>query len=87
MHLTKPFSKMLTNFRKLGELNVFTEVRGNLYIHKGRFSRTTEHDVPHVLLKNKKEIILLSMVAEKYSLSKNSSMSKYTVVYLKLSKV
>ena len=75
--------------------------RGNLYIHKGRVPGTTEHDVPHVLvkkdpfrylphLKSKKlciYVIVLILVAEICSLSKYGSLSKYIVVYSKLSKV
>ena len=76
-------------------------LRGNLCIHKGRFPGTTEHDIPHLLvkkgpysyaphLKSKKlciYIIVLISVAEIYSLSKNSFLSEYIVVYCKLSKV
>ena len=78
-------------------------LRGNQCIHRGRFPGTTEHDVPHLLVKKKREkkipslvtylilnqrnyifTIILIMVGEIYSLSKSSSLSKYTVVYSKV---
>ena len=55
MYLTKPLSKMFSNLVKLDKLNLVTDVpsRKSLY-PKGRFSGTTEHDVPHLLVKKKK---------------------------------
>ena len=60
----------------MSSMGLQKSLRGNLCIPKGRFPRTTEHDVPHLLLKNKREIIILNIVAEKYSLNKNRPLSK-----------
>ena len=65
-------------------------LRGNLCIDKGKFPGTNKHDDRHLLvsylphLKSEKLyifIIILIMVVEIYNLSKNSSLSKYTIVY------
>ena len=87
---------LATCWSVIGSIWLHMSLRGNLCIHKGRFPWITEHDVSHLLvsylphLKSEKLyifIIILIMVAEIYNLSKNSSLSKYTVVYSKLSKV
>ena len=100
MHLTKPLSKMLSNLVKLVKLNVFTDVSSRKSMYPQReISRNywawcptlvgkkrVPSLVTYLILNQRNYIftIILIMVAEIYSLSKSSSLSKYTVVYSKV---
>ena len=56
IYLTKPLRKMFSNLLKLDKLNLVTDAswRKSLYPQR-RFPETTEHDVPHLLVKKKEK--------------------------------
>ena len=54
----KPPSKVFSKLLKLDKLNLFTDVpsRKSLYPQREIFPGTTEHDVPHLLVRNRENV-------------------------------